>query len=90
MNTQGQQRIKLRNANMRGPYNGSILIATIIFTVILALAIVFGARAVESIGEIAGSAALKVPGDYATIQAAIDAARPGDIIQVSAGAAFSF
>lgn len=28
---------------------------------------------------------LKVPGDYATIQAAVDAASPGDIIQVRAG-----
>jgi nitrous oxidase accessory protein NosD len=28
---------------------------------------------------------LKVPGDYATIQAAVDAANPGDIIQVRAG-----
>ena len=59
---------------------GGIIILAIIF-VLLALIgfLAFRAKQQNAVGVI------KVPGDYATIQAAIDAANPGDMIQVRAG-----
>jgi len=83
MNMREQQnRIKIGKVNR----HGSKIIVTMILTITAVLAIVFGARAIEAVREPdAGGTVLKVPGDYATIQAAINAASPGDIIEVRAG-----
>src|SRR5258708_6649176 len=86
MNMQEQQhKIKFGKDKLRGRSIGSSMIITIILVIFFALAIVIGAKAVESIGEMGSGTALKVPDDYATIQAAIDAAQAGDIIQVRSG-----
>ena len=84
MNMQQQKQSKFEKANKRSRSIGASLIVTVILTITAALAIVFGARAVESL-EIAGGTVLKVPGEYATIQAAINAANAGDIIEVRPG-----
>jgi len=84
MNMQQQNQSKFEKANKRSRSIGASLIVTVILTITAALAIVFGARAVESL-EIAGGTVLKVPGEYATIQAAINAAKAGDIIEVRPG-----
>lgn len=68
----------------RRPLN-SQLGAIIILTIFIALIAVIGVRAIQVLRQAATGAVIKVPGDYPTIQAAIDAAKPGDIIQVSAG-----
>jgi hypothetical protein len=73
--------IKLEKANRRG----TNMVVTMLLTITAALAIVFGARAVEVITEAGGGTVWQVPGDYATIQAAIDAANSGDIIEVGPG-----
>jgi len=80
--------------NMREPENkikfgprrssGPTLVVTTILTVIAALALVIGVRAVET-ANLGATSLIQVPEDYSTIQAAIDAASPGDIIQVEAG-----
>ena len=58
----------------------------VIVTIALALAIVVGAQAFEFVDLIKSHGGIvSVPGDYATIQGAINAANPGDIIQVSPG-----
>ncbi|HXQ39217.1 MAG TPA: hypothetical protein VN843_34780, partial [Anaerolineales bacterium] len=68
----------------RRPLN-SQLGAIIILTIFIAVIAVIGVRAIQVLRQAATGAVIKVPGDYPTIQAAIDAAKPGDIIQVSAG-----
>src|SRR5262245_54615949 len=61
------------------------LVFILFFTFIAALAIVVGARAVASLDLDGGGNLIKVPGNYSTIQAAINAAGAGDIIQVASG-----
>jgi hypothetical protein len=68
----------------RRPLN-SQLGAIIILTIFIAVIAVIGVRAIQVLRQAATGAVIKVPGEYPTIQAAIDAAKPGDIIQVSAG-----
>ena len=55
------------------------------FTCIAAVAVVFGAQAVATFDLNGGGDLINVPRDYASIQAAIDAAGTGDIIEVSPG-----
>lgn len=67
--------------------NTWILPAAVLMMIGVLAAAVFGGAAV-SLGtgpQQATSSILTVPGKYATIQAAIDAAQPGDIIQVAPG-----
>lgn len=59
--------------------------AVIVLTIFIALIAVISVRAIQVLRQAATSAVIKVPGDFPTIQAAIDAAKPGDIVQVSAG-----
>lgn len=59
--------------------------AIIVVTIFIALIAVIAVRAIQVLRQAATGAVIKVPADYATIQAAIDAAKPGDIVQVSAG-----
>src|SRR5215510_7694908 len=59
--------------------------AVIVVTIFIALIAVISVRAIQVLRQAATSAVIKVPGDFPTIQAAIDAAKPGDIVQVSAG-----
>jgi hypothetical protein len=54
-------------------------------TVIAALLIVIVVRAYQNARQNEAGALIRVPADFPTIQAAIDAASPGDVIQVSAG-----
>ena len=61
------------------------LVILLFFTVIALLAIIFAARAVATFNLDGGGNLLTVPGEYATIQAAIDAAGAGDIVQVKPG-----
>ncbi|HKY54649.1 MAG TPA: right-handed parallel beta-helix repeat-containing protein [Anaerolineales bacterium] len=68
----------------RRPLN-SYLGAVIILTIFIAILIVISVRAIQVLRQAAVGAVLRVPGDYQTIQAAIDAAKPGDIVQISAG-----
>ncbi|MEO5888084.1 MAG: hypothetical protein ABIQ77_10495, partial [Anaerolineales bacterium] len=66
------------------PLNASLgMIVALI--VIAALLIVIVVRAYQVSRQNAAGALIRVPADYATIQAAIDAAEPGDVIQVSVG-----
>jgi cell division septation protein DedD len=78
-----QNKIKWRDDLLRSPFNSNLLIIAILVA-IAALVIVFGVRAIEAVNKESG-ALIKVPGDYPTIQAAIDAASAGDIIQVAPG-----
>jgi len=66
------------------PLNASLGMI-VALTVIAALLIVIIVRAYQVARQNAAGALIRVPADYATIQAAIDAAEPGDVIQVSAG-----
>jgi hypothetical protein len=59
--------------------------AVIIVTIFVALLAVIAVRAIQVLRQAALGAVIRVPADSATIQAAIDAAKPGDIIQISAG-----
>jgi len=61
------------------------LVMLIFFTLIALLAVALGARAVATFNLDGGGNLLNVPGEYSTIQAAIDAAGAGDIIQVKPG-----
>src|SRR5574342_269157 len=65
------------------PYNPSLVGLAVVALCILAFAIGAGAFALSRRNE--AVSLLKVPEDYATIQAAIDAAQAGDIIQVRSG-----
>lgn len=69
----------------RNPPVNSKMVAAVVLTIAALLAVVFGAGALEAIREFSTGAVLRVPGEYPTIQAAIDAAQPGNIIRVSAG-----
>ena len=80
-----QDREDLRSENFLGlPINPKLVIL-LFFAVVVLLAIVIGARAVASINLDGGGNVIYVPDNYATIQAAIDAAGAGDIIQVRPG-----
>ncbi len=57
-----------------------------IFSILLALALVLGFSLMSTTPV--GAATINVPGDYSTIQAAINAASPGDTIEVAAGTYF--
>ena len=59
--------------------------AVIVITIFIALIAVISVRAIQVLRQAATGAVIRVPGDFPTIQAAIDAAKPGDIVQVSAG-----
>ena len=48
-------------------------------------ALTLGLGCVVLLGVLALPATLRVPADYATIQAAVDAAAPGDVILVAPG-----
>lgn len=77
------RRIKLKPA---GPPSSLPMIGVAVLTLIVALALVLGVRAIQMAGGgAAGGSLIRVPNDYLTIQEAIDAAKPGDIIQVTAG-----
>ena len=56
-----------------------------LFGLLLCVAVVLSTVLVGSAGMPVKAATLSVPGGYATIQAAIDAADPGDTISVAAG-----
>ena len=66
------------------PLNASLGMI-VALTVIAALLIVIVVRAYQTARQNEAGALIRVPADFATIQAAIDAAEPGDVIQVSAG-----
>lgn len=77
------RRIKLKPV---GPPSSLPMIGVAVLTLIIALAVVLGVRAIQmASGGAAGGALIRVPKDYLTIQEAIDAAEPGDVIQVTAG-----
>ena len=78
-------RIKIEKRRFPGRFSNSSLVIAAILTVLVALMVVLGARAVEIAKQEGGGALIRVPGDYPTIQAAINASKAGDIIQVSAG-----
>ena len=66
------------------PLNASLGMI-VALTVIAALLIVIVVRAYQNARQNEAGALIRVPADFPTIQAAIDAASPGDVIQVSAG-----
>ena len=68
----------------RRPINPVVLVA-VILTILATLAVVVGAGALDIARLLGIDPVLRVPGDYATIQAAIDAAGTGEIIQVDQG-----
>ena len=73
-----------KNYNMFGrQFHAGILLAAFAILALLAVVVVGGAIALGGYSQ--SAALINVPGDYPTIQAAIDAARPGDVIQVQAG-----
>jgi cell division septation protein DedD len=72
------------NKSSRWSFNSKFLVTTIV-TVIVALIAVAGAQAFEIMDGIFSGGVIRVPSDYSTIQAAVDAASPGEIIQVSQG-----
>lgn len=78
-------RIKIEKRKFPGRFNLSSLVIVAILTVLVALMVVLGARAVEIATQQGGGTLIRVPGDYSTIQAAINASHPGDIVQVRAG-----
>lgn len=61
----------------------NIVVALLISLFLLTFVVSAGAIALERVTE--ALAVLRVPAEYPTIQAAIDAAEPGDVIQVSPG-----
>jgi Right handed beta helix region len=80
-----QSRIRVEENQALGlPINVKTVV-TLFFTLIVALAVVFGAQAVAILDLQGGGNLINVPGDYTTIQAAINAAATGDIIQVRPG-----
>lgn len=77
-----RDRVKIGRPSQPG---NSKMVAAVVLTIIALLAIVFGAGAIEAIRQFSTGVVLRVPADYPTIQAAIDAAEPGNIIRVSTG-----
>lgn len=85
MNTREQDRMDAEKNSFLGfPINPKTVVI-LFLAVIAALAVVFGAQAVATFDLQGGGNLIKVPGDYSTIQAAINAAGTGDIIQVRPG-----
>jgi len=62
-----------------------VLILVVFLTIIAVLAVVIAAGAIDIARLIGIDQVVRVPRDYPTIQAAIDAVDPGEIIQVDAG-----
>ena len=86
MNTQDpEDREDMERNNFLGFPIDPRLVMILFFALIALLAVVVGARAVASFNLDGGGDVIRVPGNYATIQAAIDAAGTGDIIQVASG-----
>jgi hypothetical protein len=68
------------------PRPSNLTLAVVVFvTIFAALAIIIGFLAFQAARQNQAGDLIRVPDDYATIQAAIDAANPGDMIQVRAG-----
>ncbi len=61
------------------------IVVLLFFTLIAVLAVAVGAKAVATFDLGGGGHLIRVPGNYSTIQAAINAAGTGDIIQVQPG-----
>ena len=86
MNTQDpEDREDMERNNFLGFPIDPRLVMILFFALIAILAVVVGARAVASFNLDGGGDVIRVPGNYSTIQAAIDAAGTGDIIQVASG-----
>lgn len=68
----------------RRPFNLTLAVI-VALTIFAALAIIIGFLAFQIGRQNAAGDLIWVPDDYATIQAAIDAANPGDLIQVRVG-----
>ncbi len=65
-----------------------ILPAAIVAMAVMLVAVIFGGSAISTAFSPSGAGTnsiLHVPADYRTVQAAIDAAKPGDVIQVAPG-----
>lgn len=73
----------LRSGMQGRPSNFLLLLTTLLIVVVIAA--VFAGAAIGLGNRPTESALITVPGDYSTIQAAIDAAKPGDIVQVQPG-----
>src|SRR5262245_27091256 len=54
-------------------------------TLVVALVLAFGVQAIQNARRTGAGAVLRVPSDFPNMQAAINAANPGDIVQVGAG-----
>src|SRR5262245_12504393 len=81
-----QSQVKLKENQVAGRSLLNPKLFLVILLVLLAtVAIVFGVQAIETFNHQEASNLKIVPDDYPTIQAAIDAAAPGDVIQVKAG-----
>ena len=87
MNTKERpNRIKLGKRKLPGRFGIPSIVIAAILTLLLASMVVLGARAVAVAWQDEGGAlVIQVPDDYPTIQTAINASGPGDIIRVSAG-----
>jgi hypothetical protein len=68
----------------RRPFNLTLAVVAGL-TIFAALAIILGFLAYQAARQNQAGGLIWVPDDYTTIQAAIDAANPGDLIQVRAG-----
>ncbi len=73
-----------RSPSRRVPPSNLILWLTIL-AIIVTVVIALGGTAIALGGRGQAVTLIKVPDDYPSIQAAIDAARPGDVVQVRAG-----
>ena len=69
----------------RRSFNPLLIMVIILVTIIVALAIVIGVGAVDIMRLIRMDPVIRVPRDYPTVQAALDGAGAGEIIQVDAG-----
>jgi IPT/TIG domain-containing protein len=78
MNMRAKQKFSLK-------WTGPTLIVAAVLTIIAALVLVLGVRAIASADFSGNHKLIHVPGDHPTIQGAIDASEPGDVIQVKAG-----
>jgi hypothetical protein len=85
MNTQPNKTLFEKNRLLRQSKGANIFLVVILI-IVVTMTVVIGVQAIESVGEGgSGDAVLMVPRNYATIQQAINAAKPGNIIQVSPG-----